>query len=268
MTVGTNRIITFGDLVAWSKDMIKGLCKNIDAFANDVPAQYRNGSVVTRASKSFSRTNGNNNVTWRTAYTSILRSTTGDGSLVVVPSATVNSDLESFFSSRGLNTKTNTVMSTKAIINFFNNMASFMSVKLWHIYCPHEGNTSIIFYNPNAVTYPAVENLYGPTYLPLPAGKTLSYFKPVEPFNTENPQYEEIALDSMVDVPSDHDAVTNDAELESSLRNFISSVGSLNNAHQALVTMSYSSCSCSSSSSSSSSSCSSSSSSFIAYMDI
>lgn len=264
MTVGSEYIITYKDLVDYAVNKIKASCHNIDAFHSSVPAQYKNGSVVTKASKYWSRTAHDRGVQWRAEHTSTIKATTSDGTLAVVPSATVTSQLNEFMQSRGLLTKEDTVMSFKTIINFFNNLSAFMSVKLWHIYSPVQGTRGIIFYNSGAVTYPTVStNIYTPVY----TGNKMTYYKPVEPFNTEEPVYEEVEVDE-VQAPTDEEADITLDNLQTTVDSFISNMNNVSNVHQALITLAYACSSCSSSSSSSSSSCSSSSSSFIVYMDI
>lgn len=263
MTVGSEYIITYKDLVDYAVNKIKASCHNIDAFHISVPAQYKNGSVVTKASKYWSRTTQNGN-THRSEHTSTINATTSDGALAVVPLATVTSQLNEFMQSRGLLTKEDTVMSFKTIINFFNNLSAFMSVKLWHVYSPVQGTRGIIFYNSGAVTYPAVStNIYTPVH----TGNKMIYHKPVEPYNPEQPEYEEVEVDE-VQAPTDEEAEITIDNLQTTVDSFISNMNNVSNVHQALITLAYACSSCSSSSSSSSSSCSSSSSSFIVYMDI
>ena len=133
MTIGSNYIIKFQDLLDFATDKIKGIAKNIDNFASDVPAQYKNGQTVTLLSGSPHS----------------LLAKTVDPSLVVVPLTTVQDDLKTFLTDRGLYARTDTVMSFKNTVNFFNNLSVFMAAKLWYIYSPHTGNRNIIFYNPN-----------------------------------------------------------------------------------------------------------------------
>lgn len=265
MTVGSEYIITYKDLVDYAVNKIKASCHNIDAFSSDVPAQYKNGSVVTKASKYWSRTqNSYNGNTYRSEHTSTIKATTSDTSLAIVSTETVTSQINEFMQSRGLLTKNDTVMSFKAIINFFNNLSAFMSVKLAHIYSPVQGTRGIIFYNSGNVTYPEVSTTI---YTPIYTGNKITYYKPSEPFNPETSTYTEVEIDE-VQTPTDEEAIISSENLQTSVDSFINNINSLNNVHQALITLAYACSSCSSSSSSSSSSCSSSSSSFIVYMDI
>lgn len=264
MTVGSEYIITYKDLVDYAVNKIKASCHNIDAFSSIVPEQYKNGSVITKASKYWPRTSHPWGVQWRAEHTSTIKATTSDSALAVVPLATVTSQINEFMQSRGLLTKEDTVMSFKTIINFFNNLSAFMSVKLWHIYSPVQGTRGIIFYNSGAVTYPTVSTS---TYNPVYTGNKIIYHKPVEPYNPEQPEYEEIEIDE-VQAPTDEEADITLDNLQTTVDSFISNMNNVSNVHQALITLAYACSSCSSSSSSSSSSCSSSSSSFIVYMDI
>lgn len=266
MATGTNYIITYNDLVEYAITKIKSLCANIDSFKSNVPAQYKDGGVVIKASKYWPRTyvDKTSHITQRSEHTSVLTATTTDTSLVIVPTATVNTDINNFMQSRGLYTKENVAMSLKTIINFFNNLSAFLSVKLWTIYSPIDGTRGIIFYNKNSVAYP---NVSVPSYNVVYTGKTIQYSKPSEPYNGSSTTYETIKVQE-VQLPTSSNTDLTDNNIQSSVQDFMSSMNSLNNVHQALITLSYACSSCSSSSSSSSSSCSSSSSSFIVYMDI
>lgn len=267
MTVGSNNIVTYSDLVNSAIVKIKALCHNIDSFSTHVPNQYKTGYTVVKARKYFPETKGGEHggiKIWRTGHTSYIRAITNDAHLVVVSSATVENDINNFMTSRGMKAKSDTVMSFKAIINFFNNLSAFISIKTFYVYSPVQGTQGIVFYNKDSVTYPTVSM---PTYTPAYTGDTVTYNKPVEPFDINNPEYIEVSV-AEVQAPTDEQVTFASSQLQTSVSEFMSSMNNVSNIHQALITLSYACCSCSSSSSSSSSSCSSSSSSFIAYMDI
>ena len=242
MTIGSNYIIKFQDLLDFATDKIKGIAKNIDKFASDVPAQYKNGQTFTLLSS--------------TPHSLVAKVV--DSSLVVVPLTTVQNELKTFLTDRGLYAKTDTVMSFKNIVNFFNNLSVFMTSKLWYIYSPHTGNRNIIFYNPNKVTYDDIENTYTAEY----TGKQIPFYKPEEPYNGEVTVEN---VNQIKDPTKDQYESTMDGLL-TSVDQLVKSIHNITNSHQVLTQLTYA-CSSSCSSSSSSSSCSSSSI-FIAYMDI
>ncbi len=281
MAINPNNICTFGDLIEYAKEQIMTKCHNIDAYSSNVPALYKNGTVDLKTASVgvlYYGTSGNFRPApsnpHRAAYTARTRvSSSADTLLKIVPSSVVESDLLAFMDNRGLSAKFDSVLSFKAVINFFQNLSAFMEYRIVEVFSPYSGVTGIFFYHHpdseveyNDELYKAVEIQQDvPTYT---NGEECTYFEPVLPFDIDNPQY----LDPVtVDVPDnieDKDVEFNKNQLINSVHSFINNLNSINGIHHVQVTVTVNCCSCSSSSSSSSSSCSSSSSAFIVYMDI
>ena len=152
MPIITNNIITYQDLINKTLEMIKSKCSNIDSFASGVPSQLKNGTSWTISSATVShyvKDRRNENHTLSTT------ATVSDSLLVTVPSTTVKSQLESFLTSRGILTKNNEIVSFKGIMNYYNNISSFLSAKLMFV-ANSFGSGTFVFYNSSNTSFPTV----------------------------------------------------------------------------------------------------------------
>lgn len=158
MTITQNKVITYNDLITSAIQRIKNLCKNIDTLPTDLPAEFKNGSVLQVASKYFPQTLMNATRYQeidRAAHTSVLKVTISDDILKAVPSSTVESDFLNFIKSRNIYTRTNEPVSFKTMMVFYNNLAAFLSARM--VYLTSQLNTNYyLFYKTGVVTYPTV----------------------------------------------------------------------------------------------------------------
>ena len=156
MAIATNNLIVYQDLVNYTLTQIKNKCSNIDAFASNIPASLRNGSTFQIASQ-FIPAQAHSG-----AHTMTARGRVSDGVLSVVPSSTVYNEINSFLSSRGIKMNPNDIVNFKDIMNFYNNIAAFLSVKLLLVSNSFNSGT-FVFYNNSAVSYPSVSlnHVYG-----------------------------------------------------------------------------------------------------------
>ena len=149
-------------------DRIIAICQNIDGWKSSVPTMYRNGQTKTYAQLSVAKTkvsHGKN--TGRAAFTATLKGTVKDDMLVIVPSSTVRNQFNQFITSRGISGKPDEVMSVKAIMQFFNNVSSFIAARVFLVHSPFENIRGVIMYKGgNDVTDPDVslKETYTPTY--------------------------------------------------------------------------------------------------------
>lgn len=152
MPIVKNDVIVYNDLLDKTLDMIKSRCSNIDAFASNVPLQYKNGSSWTISSATVSH------YVQDRRYENHTLSTTGkvnDSLLVTVSSDTVKTQLQNFLTSRGVATKLNEIVSFKGIMNYYANIASFLSAKLMFVTNSFNSGT-FVFYNATNTTFPDV----------------------------------------------------------------------------------------------------------------
>ena len=168
MTLNTNYVVKYGDLIDTTVDRLASICNNIDAYSSNVPSIYRTNGSQTLASASISGTtmsgqSGTASVA-RRAHTAVVNGVNIDALMVVVAKSTLRSQLLSFAQSSGIATKFDEVMSTKALMHFFNVLASFISARVVLIHSPYTNVSGFIFYNGGNVTYPTVTTqTYTPT---------------------------------------------------------------------------------------------------------
>ena len=143
MTIATNQVIVYQDLLDFVLTNLKAKCSNIDTFASNVPVSLRNGSSYVLASTPV----GNGTVT--------ATGTVNDSLLVTVPTATVEQQLNDFLIARGIKNKPDRVVAFKDIMNFYNNIASFLATKLMFV-SNSFGSGTFIFYNSANNSYPSV----------------------------------------------------------------------------------------------------------------
>ena len=153
MAVNPNSEIFYKDLIESAENMLVEVCQNIGEYKN-VPNQYIEGTIVT--TKNVPR---NQPIQHPSYYQYSVKS--GDPVLGIVGKSKVISDFESFMESRGIMAKSNSPVTTKGLLNFYNNLAAFCSVKLLLV----TGNTfettlpAVVFYNPETVYYPSVQSI-------------------------------------------------------------------------------------------------------------
>ena len=149
MTIQKGQLIVYQDLINYTLNHIKSKCSNIDAFASNVPSSLKNGSSYTISSRSIAAQANS------PAHTVSAKGQVSDSQMAVVSSTTVTNEINSFLSSRGINMNPNDIVNFKDIMNFYNNIASFLSAKLMLV--SNSFNSGVfIFYNNAAVTYPSV----------------------------------------------------------------------------------------------------------------
>ncbi len=153
MTIATNSIITYADLVAKALQLIKSRCHNIDAFNSSVPSTLKNGASWTISSASVSHRVSSSGKQSTATHTLSTTGAVSDSTLVVVTSATVESQLNSFLTSRGIYQSPTEPVTFKGIVNFFNNLSSFMSAKIMFV-TNSFGAGTFVFYNSAGSTYP------------------------------------------------------------------------------------------------------------------
>ena len=261
MTIGPNYICKYEDLIEYAIEQLKSKCHNIDEYSIEVPKLFTEKSLII-AQESISKVATRNNPL-RNSFTAKIDVKTSDSLLQIVSSDTITNQINEFMSERGLFAKKDTVVSFKAMINFFQNLAVFMEAKLIEVYSPYDGTDGIIFYNPDGVVADIDTLICIPIYYE--EYITLNY--PIEPFDITNPKYEKVQLRIPVNKSNEEVDISSEMFIDN-VTNLLESLNSIKNIHHVQTTLTVNCCSSCSSSSSSSSSCSSSSSAFIVYMDI
>ena len=153
MAVNPNSEIFYKDLIESAENMLVEVCQNIGEYKN-VPNQYIEGNIV--ATKKVSR---NQPIEHPSYFQYSVKP--GDPVLGIVGKSKVLSDFESFMESRGIMAKSNSPVTTKGLLNFYNNLAAFCSVRIIVV----SGNPyrdrfpSAIFYNQESVLYPSVDSI-------------------------------------------------------------------------------------------------------------
>jgi len=160
MAIQKENLIVYSELLDYALNNISKRCSNIGQFASNVPMQLKNGSSWTvgsyKTTSSGKRAAGN---------TLKAVATVNDSLLNVVSEETVRSQLLEFMASRGIASKEKEKISFKSILNFYNNLASFISAKLIYITNSY-GSGSFVYYNPNSVSYPVVNTSHSDTEYP------------------------------------------------------------------------------------------------------
>lgn len=146
MPVNTGDTIVYQDLVNMVLNTVYSKCQNIDSIASSVPNELRNGYSRRISSSSASAT-----------------FTTNDSFLSVVPRSTVQSQFNSFMSSRGVSMKPTAVISARGVVNFFAHAAAFVSARCVQVGA-NDTTAIAVFYNAGSVTYQNVS--YNPSTVP------------------------------------------------------------------------------------------------------
>ena len=166
MAISSNSVLTYSDLVDSVKSLIQSKCSNIGDAYNNLPANFKNGGSFTIKTQTISKRNGGDGsgavgskpaepITYKNV-TLTATGTISDSLLVRVESSTVISQLEDFHNSRGILTRTNTEVSFKMLMNFYNNVSAFLSERLVLVGNSFASGTKYIFYNAGTVVYPTV----------------------------------------------------------------------------------------------------------------
>ena len=124
MAIAQNNEIRYQELIDFVLNLIKTKCSNVDNLAPELPDAFKNGVKFVIASQYFPASGRMG------AHTNYAYGTVSDETLNVVPLSTVRSQLEEFLSSRGILTKSREIVSYKSIMNFYNNVSSFLATKL------------------------------------------------------------------------------------------------------------------------------------------
>lgn len=214
--------ISMSELMSETLNKIQNICYNIEGTTKSFPGDLVNNATITLYSKAAV-----------SSGTVVVSSTISDSLLATVPLNTVKTQLTNFLSERGITTKVGAIATSKSILNFFNNVAAFLSTKILVIIGPAGGKA--IVYNNSDESIPTVSVIAKGTEV-----------------SSELQKQDSITV----------------TDIQASLSELSGAVSRYSNAKMINSTVNFV-CSCSSSScscSSSSSSCSSSSSSYIVYM--
>lgn len=212
----TDKLISMSDLMTSFLDKIVSCCYNVSENYR-IPVNYRNGQVFVLYTQ--------NDIE--------VQNVISDNILNGVSRAQIEEEVNSFLSLRGISTKINAVVTTKSMMNFFNNVSVFFAKKVVRVVYP-DGNSFLVY------------NMYAsPDSVRLIAKGSES-------------SLEEQLNDNV-----------NKTECKQSVEDTLNAINNINNEKEIAASTQMFICSCSSSSCScSSSSCSSSSSSYIVYMII
>jgi len=275
MALQTNYTCTYAELKEFALQQIRNKCKNIDTITESInvnstitktiPTNGNVGDGVAHLSGFGNAYYGGARGGGRRQYTmSFYIKLNSDSFLTTpVPFSTVESEFNNYMRDRGMEDREDTVLSFKAMLNFFQNVASFMHVKVVQLYSPHQsGNKTVFYYRSAGTPVNGIDNKPTVTHY-----GTVTYFRPVQPFNKDNPAYEEITVSIPTSNFDAETAITN-TDVQNSVSSYMNSINRLEGLYAVSTYYQLTCSSCSSSCSSSSSSCSSSSSAFIVYMDI
>lgn len=133
--VDSNTVITYSELRTAFVDWIKGVAANLNM--DNVPAPFKTP---------YSEDTPHVNLGWTTAT---LTNNKGIGA--VTPEQIVL-DVDNFMTARGINTKSNTPITTKGILQFWNCAAVFCAARLTRAVSSMTSETPLI-YRKGAVTY-------------------------------------------------------------------------------------------------------------------
>ena len=131
----TTPAITYQTLMNAAITKICALCNNVNNFAG-IPSAYKSGY-----STSQTKTGSGSRQMTVTLTTSISSNAVSE-----VTSATVTSQLNSFFSDRGISVKASKNITDRGLANFYNNIAAFCYARIWY-YSSQMTTTNIIVYN-------------------------------------------------------------------------------------------------------------------------
>ena len=154
MALRTDNTIQYLDLIKQVKTYIKENCVNIGSYKNGMSACFK--PPFTKDIKATMTGKATQTAGYKYSYTTARSTELGLG---IVTETQIEEDINNFLASRGIASKAETPVTTKGILNFYNNIASFMSAKLILVTSELAPGEQHIFYKTTGVTYPAVSNL-------------------------------------------------------------------------------------------------------------
>ena len=166
MAITQNTTITYADLITNVKTLLQTKCNNVGDAFNNVSNNFKNGQSYTLKTQTVQKRNGGDGsgaVGAKPAYpitykdvTLTTTATVSDSLLVRVEWSTVEQQLNDFLQSRGILNKTNSYISFKMLMNFYNNISAFLAARLVLVGNSFVTGTKYIFYNSGSVTYNTV----------------------------------------------------------------------------------------------------------------
>ena len=126
MAITKNSIIYYKDLIDASKEMIKNIAQNIGSYTGNIPSSYRPGNSTT--TPNISRWEPHTRYVYKA--TNMTYMPENDGTLSIVQVSQFENEFDSFMESRGILAKANQPITTRGMINFYNNLAAFCGSRL------------------------------------------------------------------------------------------------------------------------------------------
>ena len=151
--------MTYADLYAGVLNYIKSSVHNVDAYSSSVPASFKTGySAVEATSSNLSYTVTDpyqGTVVSKDEPVKVTATIVNTVANETVPASTVASQLQSFLTARGISYTSTSPITARGVVNFFNNIASFLTARITIVSGRIAGATHLPFYNkdPN-ITYP------------------------------------------------------------------------------------------------------------------
>ena len=153
MAIQLGQRITYGDLIAGIYEKIISVCQNIDGYRSD---------ASLRPGHSYSRNVNSDPSNPQSAGVTVTATMVSSGYLNSVSSGTVRDQLNSFLSSRGLAGKAGQYVSSRGMVNFYANLAAFLSAKLIRVANSYTGASAIYYYASGSVdSIPNAPNAVG-----------------------------------------------------------------------------------------------------------
>ena len=142
--------ITYKQLVQNTLNGILAAIQNKDSYSSSVPANYKSGW-------SYADVWTNHTTTYATRSSSVIG---------VVSTATITNDFNQFLLDRGINSNDETLVTTKGILNFYNNVSAWVAARLTVVQGSISGMGSTtastakcLFYNNNSSITPKTPTL-------------------------------------------------------------------------------------------------------------
>lgn len=142
--------ITYKQLVENTLNGILAAIQNKDSYSSSVPANYKSGW-------SYADTWTNHTTTYATRASSVIGT---------VATSTIKTDFNNFLLERGINSSDETLVTTKGILNFYNNVSAWVAARLTVVQGSIKGMGSTtastakcLFYNKNSSYTPKVPTL-------------------------------------------------------------------------------------------------------------
>lgn len=130
MTISTDKQITYLDLKNKFLEIAKKNFANLESNYSNIPEEFK--PAFTRE---LSRQN----------LGGVFVAIEDSSAIQQVSLTEISSELNSFMSSRGINTKENSPITTKGIINFWNNAAIFCATRARMATSPYNGQAFLIY---------------------------------------------------------------------------------------------------------------------------